>query len=204
MEISYAAYTESATFMLDEKGICLWVAPSPSSQGTGEMWRGREAADRCVGAQYVASIDMDVQGGLVELPKIGAPLIFAAVDETGRVSLLRSGPLLRFEAKSRRTSGVHQRPTARTPISETGNPYEDEVATLKYRPSDLMYAATPKAPPTQRSERNDARNDHAAFNRPTPKVFVPMTLPTNVQIIHRRVPPPLPERARVAAFRSYS
>src|ERR1039457_4403956 len=28
MEISYAAYTDSATFMLDAKGIVLWVAPS--------------------------------------------------------------------------------------------------------------------------------------------------------------------------------
>jgi hypothetical protein len=192
MEISYAAYTESATFMLDAKGICLWVAPSPSSQGTGEMWRGREAADRCVGAQYVASIDMDVQGGLVELPKIGAPLIFASVDENGRVSLLRSGPLLRFEAKKSRGSGVHPRPTARTPISETGNPYEDEVATLKYRPQDLMYAATPKAPPTQRSERA------MMFDRPTPHVFVP----PSVIASSRRSPPPLPARARAAA-RSY-
>jgi hypothetical protein len=176
MDISYAAYTDSATFMLDAKGIVLWVAPSPSREGTGEMWRGREAADRCVGAQYVASVDMDVAGGLVELPKIGAPLIFAAVDETGRVSLLRSGPLLRFEAKTSRGSGVHQRPMARTPIAETGNPYEDEVATVKYRPSDLMYVATPY-------DRKE-----------TPRVFVPS----------RRVPPPLPERARVASSRSYS
>ncbi|MEO8875825.1 MAG: hypothetical protein ABI461_09580, partial [Polyangiaceae bacterium] len=150
MEIAYAAYTESATFMLDAKGIVLWVAPSPSAQGTGEMWRGREAADRCVGAQYVASIDMEAAGGLVELPKIGSPLIFAAVDEGGRVSLLRSGPLQKFEAKTRRTSGVHSRPTARTPFAETGNPYEDEVATVKCHPRDLMYAATPL---TRRSER---------------------------------------------------
>jgi hypothetical protein len=186
MEISYAAYTESATFMLDAKGICLWVAPSPSSNGTGEMWRGREAADRCVGAQYVASIDMDVQGGLVELPKIGAPLIFAAVDENGRVSLLRSGPLLRFEPKKSRGSGVHERPTARTPISETGNPYEDEVATIKLRPTDLMYAATPKAPPV--AQPNSARE---VFDRPTPRVFVPAgTLASS-----RRPPPPLPQRA---------
>jgi hypothetical protein len=189
MEISYAAYTDSATFMLDAKGICLWVAPSPSSNGTGEMWRGREAADRCVGAQYVASIDMDVQGGLVELPKIGAPLIFAAVDENGRVSLLRSGPLLRFEAKKSRGSGVHQRPTARTPISETGNPYEDEVATLKFHATDLMYAATPKAPATERSSEREV------FERPTPRVFVPVGAVAS----SRRSPPPLPTRAREAA-----
>lgn len=143
MDIAYAAYTESATFMLDAKGICLWVAPSPSRTGTGEMWRGKEAADRCVGAQYVASVDPSVAGGLVELPRIGSPMIFAAVDANGRVSLLRSGPLLKFEAKTRRTSGVHQRPTARTPIAETGNPYEDEVATVKVRPQHLAYAAGP-------------------------------------------------------------
>ena len=167
MDIAYAAYTESATFMLDAKGVCLWVAPSPSRAGTGEMWRGKEAADRCVNAQYVASVDPAVAGGLVELPRIGSPMIFAAVDKNGRVSLLRSGPLLKFEAKTRRTSGVHSRPAARTPIAETGNPYEDEVATIKLRPHHLEYAASPA------SSRPRARDDRDALANPTQRPSLP-------------------------------
>ncbi|MEO8800729.1 MAG: hypothetical protein ABI551_22755, partial [Polyangiaceae bacterium] len=94
------------------------------------------------GAQYVASVDATVSGGLVELPRIGTPMIFASVDSAGRVSLLRSGLLLKFEAKTRRRSGVHARPNVRTPIAETGNPYEDEVATVKVRPHHLQLAAS--------------------------------------------------------------
>ncbi len=166
MDIAYAAYTESATFMLDAKGVCLWVAPSPSRAGTGEMWRGQEAADRCVNAQYVASVDPAVAGGLVELPRIGSPMIFAAVDKNGRVALLRSGPLLKFEAKKRKTSGVHSRPVTRTPIAETGNPYEDEVATVKVRPQHLAYAASPP------SSNSRVRDDRAALANPTRRASV--------------------------------
>jgi hypothetical protein len=105
MDIAYVATTDAATFMLDGNGVCRWVT---SVAGNGHS---KDAADRCVGAQYVASIDTTVEGALVELPRVGKPLIFAAIGTDGRVSLVRTGPLLKFEAKRKPTSGVHERPT---------------------------------------------------------------------------------------------
>ena len=192
MEIAYAAYTESATFMLDAKGVCLWVVPSPSRSGTGEMWRSKEAADRCVGAQYVASVDATVAGGLVELPRIGTPLIFASVDSSGRVSLLRSGPLLKFEAKTRSRSGVHSRPNVRTPIAETGNPYEDEVATVKVRPHHLQVAAS--SVHQARVSSAEASSGAASGDRVTPSVHA---IPTRKMLPSSYPPPPASERVRV-------
>ncbi len=197
MEIAYAAYTESATFMLDAKGVCMWVVPSPSRSGTGEMWRSKEAADRCVGAQYVASVDATVSGGLVELPRIGTPMIFASVDSAGRVSLLRSGPLLKFEAKTRRRSGVHARPNARTPIAETGNPYEDEVATVKVHPHHLQLAASSAyqsmLPPARMTGRPSLLPPPPASDRfrAAPQPGRPSLAPPS-----RRVPSPFPHAQR--------
>ena len=64
--------------------------------------RRREAgqnASQCVGAQYVATLDPEVPGCLVELPKVGSPMLFARVDGNGRVSLVRTGNVVAFEMK---------------------------------------------------------------------------------------------------------
>jgi hypothetical protein len=99
---AYVAYTDACTFFLDEDGICLRVVL------TGMPWRASEdvtlggrtradAAERCVGAQYVASIDRGVVGGLVPMPQPGAPLLFAYLGNDGRIAVVRTGPLVRFE-----------------------------------------------------------------------------------------------------------
>jgi hypothetical protein len=86
--IAYTAYTQSCTFLLDSEGFCRRI-----------LVRGKQknpsAARRCIGAQYVASLVLGNEGGLAEMPTVGAPLIFARIDE-GRVSLVRTGPLERF------------------------------------------------------------------------------------------------------------
>ena len=56
-----------------------------------------QAARRCVGAQYVASIDVRVEGGLVPMPRVGTPMLFAYTGEDGRIAVVRTGRLLRFE-----------------------------------------------------------------------------------------------------------
>jgi hypothetical protein len=56
-----------------------------------------KAARRCVGAQYVAALVLGEEGGLAEMPTIGAPMLFARIDD-GRVSLVRTGALERFVA----------------------------------------------------------------------------------------------------------
>src|SRR5262249_2064711 len=56
-------------------------------------------AARTIGAQYVATLDPSVPGCLVEMPKVGTPMLFARVDERGRVALVRTGPITSFETK---------------------------------------------------------------------------------------------------------
>ncbi|HRG97865.1 MAG TPA: hypothetical protein PLR99_16535 [Polyangiaceae bacterium] len=93
---AYAAHAGSNTFLLDEDGICRRILTrGKNRQSTNK------STQRCLGAQYVASLDFDSESGLVERPKEGCPLLFARVDEHGRVSLVRTAPLERFEEVDR-------------------------------------------------------------------------------------------------------
>jgi hypothetical protein len=97
MAIAYAAHTESCTFLLDEDGICQQIIRRAT--------REKDHLARCIGAQYVASLDPDIPGRLVELPRAGAPLLFAYLTDTGRIALVRTGQVTKFETK-RHDSGV--------------------------------------------------------------------------------------------------
>ena len=93
---AYAAHAGSNTFLLDDDGICRRILTrGKNRQSTNK------STQRCLGAQYVASLDFDSESGLVERPKEGCPLLFARVDEHGRVSLVRTAPLERFEEVDR-------------------------------------------------------------------------------------------------------
>ncbi len=115
--IAYAAHTPSCTFFLDEEGICRQIV-----RRAGPMTGFGKAADaigRCIGAQYVASIDLATDGGLVAMPRVGSPMLFAYLGEAGRIALVRTGGLLRFEQKGplavqvarKHDSGVHEAPS---------------------------------------------------------------------------------------------
>ncbi len=99
-EIVYAAHTATCTFYLDTAGICVDVAViRESGVVLSTSYRSVErTAAQCVGAQYVASVDPRATGLLAELPRAGSAMLFARVDAKGRVSLLRTGPLIRFES----------------------------------------------------------------------------------------------------------
>lgn len=88
--IAYAAHTPSCSFLLDEEGFCRKIVLKNPR-------RDSRNARRCVNAQYVASLDLREAGGLVEMPRPGASMLFARIDERGRVALVRTGPVLRFE-----------------------------------------------------------------------------------------------------------
>jgi hypothetical protein len=96
IDITYAAHTASCTFLLDSEGICRRIVMAPK----GKRREGSRTASRCVGAQYVASLDAGAAGGLVEMPRVGAAMLFARVDERGRVSLVRTGIVMSFESKA--------------------------------------------------------------------------------------------------------
>jgi hypothetical protein len=91
-EITYAAHTTTCTFLLDSEGVCRRIVMAPHVKR-----KETQTAARCVGAQYVASLDAAAAGCLVEMPRIGAAMLFARVDDRGRVSLVRTGPCTQFE-----------------------------------------------------------------------------------------------------------
>jgi len=123
IDITYAAHTASCTFLLDSEGICRRIVVAPK----GKRSASRTAA-RCVGAQYVASLDGSAAGGLVEMPRVGAAMLFARVDERGRVSLVRTGVVISFE------SNAGEDPFADSGTVETSAP---EIETPRVRrPAD--------------------------------------------------------------------
>jgi hypothetical protein len=98
---AYAATTEGCTFLLDEDGICLRVLLEDTRRAANDPTLGgrtrAQAARRCIGAQYVASIDARVDGALVPMPRVGMPMLFAYTGDDGRIAVVRTGRLLRFE-----------------------------------------------------------------------------------------------------------
>jgi hypothetical protein len=166
MEIVYAAHTRSGVFMLDAEGVCRWAVAQPGR--TGE-----KVPERIVGAQYLATLDVNAEGALVDLPRIGCPMLFAATDENGRVRLVRTPPLLRFED---RRNGPTRRPLA-----------------SKFDPED----ATPiVALPRPSSVPPPPESLPLPLTKPTTMTrgLVPAPLPPPP-----RTPLPPPPRARIAA-----
>ncbi|HEY6462853.1 MAG TPA: hypothetical protein VIY73_21935 [Polyangiaceae bacterium] len=101
MSFAYAASTDGCTFLLDEDGVCLRVVlrhERRSAKDTTLGGRTRDqAARRCIGAQYVASIDVRVEGALVPMPRVGMPMLFAYTGDDGRIAVVRTGRLVKFE-----------------------------------------------------------------------------------------------------------
>lgn len=144
--IRYAAHTVSCTFLLDAEGICRSIVMQPGANKRREVAR---AAARCVGAQYVASLDSRTAGHLVEMPKTGVSMIFARVDERGRVSLVRTGHVTRFEEKEAEE-----------------DPFDDE--SVKTSAPDLTPMT--KSSPPNRLPRLEEEDDYLEGNERTQRI----------------------------------
>lgn len=118
--IAYAAHTSTCTFLLDADGFCRRVLTRTKN--------GKESriARRCLGAQYVASLDLLAEGGLVEMPTPGAFMLFARIDD-GRVTLVKTAPLERFDNVD---EPVEPRPSA---PELSPDPYEDDRVDARTR-----------------------------------------------------------------------
>ena len=87
-DIVYAVHTRACTYLLDEEGICRWVLSRS----------GARSDDRCVGAQFVAALDLRSRGGLVGELRIGAQALFIRSDG-GRFMLIRTKPIEHVEIR---------------------------------------------------------------------------------------------------------
>lgn len=90
MKFEYAARSANCALYLDADGVCRAFVTN------GEDQNVRALAQRCVGAQFVASLDPQAPNMLGREPRVGKSALFARMDG-GRISVLRFGPILRFE-----------------------------------------------------------------------------------------------------------
>lgn len=118
--MAYAVHTRSCTYLLDDDGICTWtLAP------TGVPVPG---AERFLGAQFVACLDVREAGGLVGELRVGAAALFAR-SENGRLVLLRT-PLIDF-VEHREDDAAS---AAAEPIPQY-TPYEEPLPAYAPRPT---------------------------------------------------------------------
>jgi len=151
MDIVYVAHTQSGVLMLDETGVCRWAVAHPG--------RARDSiTERLVGAQYVATLDLNEPGGLVALPRAGAAMLFAATDpNTGRIKLVRTPPLMRFE--DRRNGPVRKPLVSKidedlTPVVPCPVPYvvrDSSPPPSAAEPLPLVHPRHTPLPPSPRS-----------------------------------------------------
>ncbi|MGH7295429.1 MAG: hypothetical protein ACRELB_10875 [Polyangiaceae bacterium] len=159
MSFAYAASTEGCTFLLDEDGVCLRVLLDDEVRaGRDPTLGGRtraQAARRCIGAQYVASIDVRVDGALVPMPRVGVPMLFAYTGDDGRIAVVRTGRLLRFETVAPReeipvewAEGDDDQ-CQTVPLHQSGERLTPRVSIFDAEPSDTLrdpWAPPPRAP----------------------------------------------------------
>jgi hypothetical protein len=145
MPIVYVAQTRDHLLMLDEEGVCVRVQRRWENRGDDAA----DGADCCVGAQYVAALDPREAGYLAPSPTIGVPMLFAKLMPTGKIRVVRTGPLERFEE---RASGMFERarnvdPTRITrPDLEFDAARRDDEPTGAFRRGELRRTEPPKAP----------------------------------------------------------
>jgi hypothetical protein len=104
MIIHYVAQTRDHLLMLDEDGVCIDV----HRRRIDRDGSASEGAAHCLGAQYVAALDPSEPGFLAHTPTLGVPMLFAKVELTGKISVVRTGPLERFDVRGEAES---ERPT---------------------------------------------------------------------------------------------
>lgn len=91
-EVAYAVHTKTCTYMLDESGVCRWII-SPTGMVPADI-------RQCIGAQFVACLDLTQEGGLAGELLLGAAALFVKHDvASGRSQLLRTGMIFQVETR---------------------------------------------------------------------------------------------------------
>jgi hypothetical protein len=132
-----ALHTATCTYLLDESGVCRSVM---ASRGVvpGHV---RD----CIGAQFVACLDLRVEGGLVGELRIGAMALFVRHRDEGRLMLLRTGKITRVDD---RTFFDEQEPPAPASMMNPESNQEQAYGRVRLPP--------PTAPPKRFGRLRDA------------------------------------------------
>jgi hypothetical protein len=165
MTIAYVAQTRDHLLMLDADGVCIHVHRRSQDGASGAV--ASEGATHCLGAQYVAALDPSQPGLLAHSPTLGAPMLFAKVGASGKISIVRTGPLERFDTEAgddceRPTEPILERRGGERRRGEASVRYiprtrlDDEEPTLQFAPCvpTRRSAPPPPPPPALRSVRS--------------------------------------------------
>lgn len=133
-EMLYAVHTRTCTYLLDEDGVCRSVVSQLNAP----------AEVSCVGAQFVACLDLRVNGGLVGELLVGAFALFVRY-ESGRAVLLRTTPIEHVEF--RRPTDVFDQQTAPLPDYEGQEIDIEDLATYSSEVTRTMPLYRPEAQP---------------------------------------------------------
>ena len=179
-EIVYAVHTRACTYLLDDEGICRWVLSRS----------GARSDDRCVGAQFVAALDLHSKGGLVGELRLGASALFIR-SEDGRFVLIRTKPIEHVEIRG---------PDGSSP--DSGAPEADPVvlpdrlavAAVFNAP---VHAAIPEPPSAARVILRDPRSEAPPppSEPPPPRAentqrLITEPFPAPPGVVHQTQPPP--------------
>jgi hypothetical protein len=127
MELAYAAHSARCALLLDAEGVCRWFLLKVDDEGVSAT------AKRCVGAQFVATLDPDAPGLLGPEPEVGKSILFARVDD-GRVSLVRFGPLVQFDTLGPSPRAVRAVEEREAPPASLSRPVMAEPALAPVEP----------------------------------------------------------------------
>ncbi|HEY8074939.1 MAG TPA: hypothetical protein VIF62_12535 [Labilithrix sp.] len=135
MQTAYVFHAKSCALLLDDGGICRWIVMKDDDDP-----QAATRAQRCVGAQFVATLDPDKEGLLGQDPAVGKHVLFARTDE-GRISLVRFGPILqvdRVEEPSAKSAPAPETRRAESPPeNEAASEATSEPETVE-RPSPVV------------------------------------------------------------------
>ncbi|APR74754.1 Vegetative cell wall protein gp1 precursor (Hydroxyproline-rich glycoprotein 1) [Minicystis rosea] len=136
-DMTYAVHTRTCTYLLDDEGICVWtLSPGQAAQGT----------DRCVGAQFVACLDLSAPGGLVGELRLGASALFVH-RENGKFVLLRTMPIEDVEYRARTEQEVEaHREVASSREAAVEKAAPQVPSTQATPPPPALPAPLPRAP----------------------------------------------------------
>jgi hypothetical protein len=171
-DMAYAVHTRTCIYLLDDEGICRWTLAPTGVPAPG--------ADRCVGAQFVACLDIRVEGGLVGELMIGAAALFARV-ERGRFVLLRT-PIIEYVEFRSDDEAEADEPAEAQPEPEAEPPNTERLAAMHYEyqisnPPTAPFpdgSSTGPLPVRSTYERNERSETRPGF--PAPPAYVTQAL----------------------------